>query len=91
MNKNKKGVELSLNTVIIAAILLITIIVIVAVFTRLFGKEASQIEEKISGLDDEDGDGIVNMFDDCPCREGEKDNDGCPDGVEPPKPKPKTC
>jgi hypothetical protein len=90
--KGKKAMDVSpLNVVIAAAILLIVIVVVIAVFTRLFGREAEQIEGQISGLDDTDGDRIINMFDKCPCRAGEKENDGCPLGVTPPDPKPKTC
>jgi len=89
--QSKKAVELSLNTVIIAAILLVTIIVIISVFTKLIGKETDQISDQIDSLDDEDDDGIINMFDKCPCEQGTKDDSGCPVGVDPPKPKPKSC
>jgi len=93
---SKKGVELSLNTVIIALILLITIVVVIALFMKLFTKEGTAIGEKIDSLEDTDSDGVVNMFDKCPCdrfTEGGEDseNKGCPQGTTPPIPKPTKC
>jgi hypothetical protein len=89
--KSKKGVELSLNVVIIAVILLVVAVVVIAVFMRLFGEESERIEGQIKALDDSDNDGIINMFDKCPCTAGIKENDGCKEGETPPKEKPKTC
>lgn len=94
--KSKKGVELSLNTVIIALILLITIVVVIALFMKLFTKEGGVISGHIDSAADPDGDGVINMFDKCPCDKftaGQEDptNTGCPTGKEPPSPKPPTC
>ena len=91
----KKGVELSLNTVVIAIILLIALAVIVTVFIRLFGQEAVQIKDQISSLGDEDGDGVINTFDKCPCICGERDYGGCINqaalDASKEREKPKTC
>jgi len=91
LRKSKKGIELSFNAIIIATIALIVLVVVIATFTNLFGKEKGQIEGKIDALNDDDDDGILNLYDKCPCKEGDNDNDGCPLGTEPTKPKPKTC
>ncbi len=72
--KNKKGVELSMNVVIITVILLVVLVVVIAMFYNLFRKETGQIEEKIGGLDDCDCDGTINMFDKCPCDASEDAN-----------------
>ena len=75
--KGKKGVELSMNVVIILVILLIVAVSVIAVFGKLFGKEAGQIERQIDSLGDEDKDGVANFFDKCPCSPGEREFDGC--------------
>ena len=67
--RSKKAVELPLNVIIIAAILLIALFLILAVFTDLFGKQTTQLREKIESLDDCDGDNQAKLFDPCPCTE----------------------
>ena len=42
---NKKGVELTFNTIIIAAICLISLIVIIAIFTNFVGTGAVQLSD----------------------------------------------
>lgn len=64
---SKKAMELPMNLVVIAAILLIALFVILAMFTNIFGKETGQIRNYINNLDDCDKDGVANMFDPCPC------------------------
>ena len=91
LKNSKRGIELSMNAIIIIAILLIVMVVVIAMFSKLLGKEAGQIEDQISSVGDEDNDNVVNMFDKCPCQAGDSDNDGCPIGVTPPTPKPKKC
>ncbi|MBD3249772.1 hypothetical protein GF336_07030 [Candidatus Woesearchaeota archaeon] len=65
--RNSKKAALPMQYIIIAMILLITAFIIIAVFTGLFGKQKEQIEGQIDSLGDYDGDGVVNMFDKCPC------------------------
>ena len=93
--KNKKAVELSMNVIIIVVILLIVAFSVIAVFGKLFGKEARQIEGQIDALGDSDNDGISNFFDKCPCDIGESEFDGCADqnalDDTKGKPKPKSC
>lgn len=73
----KKGVELGLNTVVIAALVILVLVIVSIVFIRLFSKETGQIGEQVASLDDNDKDGIVNMFDKCPCKPGEREYEGC--------------
>jgi len=77
MKKSKKAVELTMNTIIIVAILLIALIIILAMFTNIFGKETTQIKNYVNQLDDCDKDGIANTFDPCPCNPN-KDLQDCP-------------
>lgn len=88
---NKKGIELSFNAIVIAILVLLVLIVVSTTFLRLFGKQTEQIGDQISSLDDTDGDGIINLFDKCPCTAGDANNDGCKLGATPPIPKPKKC
>ena len=64
---SRKSMELPLNTIIIAAILLVTLIVVLALFTNVFGKQSGQLKNFVSKTDDCDKDGTANMFDPCPC------------------------
>ncbi len=76
--RNSKKAALPMQYMIVAMILLVTAFIIIAAFTGLFGKQKEQIEGQIDSLGDYDGDGIVNMFDRCPCLFGEEQFDGCP-------------
>ena len=93
MNKiNKKAMDVSpMNLIVGAAILLIVLVVVIAMFSNLFSKQAGQVEQNIDLVGDTDKDGIPNIIDKCPCICGDKDNDGCPINMEPTKPKPTTC
>jgi flagellar basal body-associated protein FliL len=79
MVKYKRGFELPMNVIIIAAILLLVAVVVIAVFTDLFGKETKQAGENIAGVKDSDKDGIVDLLDRCPCITGTSEYNGCPD------------
>jgi hypothetical protein len=90
---NKKGIELALNTVVVAVLVIVVLAVVVGVFTGLFGKEAEIIGGQISGLDpceassDFDRDGILNSADACVCiKSGDKNDcaykyESCPPGT----------
>jgi hypothetical protein len=63
----KKGATLAINIVVVCVILLVALIIYLAVFQGLFKKEGGQINTQISGLEDHDGDGVINMYDKCCC------------------------
>jgi hypothetical protein len=50
--KNKKGVELSLTTVIIAVILLIVLVVVIFIFTKYMGQQGDVVNKTISVVGD---------------------------------------
>ncbi|WP_109831285.1 hypothetical protein [Reichenbachiella versicolor] len=41
--------------------------------------QKTQSNTKLDRFGDIDGDGIINLYDLCPCQSGEKTNTGCPD------------
>ena len=49
--RNKRGVELSVNVIIIAAITLIVLIVLIAIFTGRIGKFSSGVEQQTAGAE----------------------------------------
>ncbi len=50
-------------------IALAVVIIILLIFYRGTERGYGGVEEKLSGLEDCDGDGAANMFDDCKCDE----------------------
>jgi len=77
--KNKKGVELSLNVIVIAAMALIVLVVSIMVFTGLIGENVNDANTAISiTKDDYDEDGVKDFVDMCPCDHGVKEYGGCP-------------
>ena len=74
MLKNKKSIDLSLTLVVVAAMLLVTAVVILAITGGLFKKESNQAHSLIG---DSDGDGILDMADKCPCTFGVNEFGGC--------------
>ncbi|MBU1204691.1 MAG: hypothetical protein KKE93_02165 [Nanoarchaeota archaeon] len=82
--KNKKGAELSLNVIVIAAMTLVVLTVSIMVFTGLIGDsvgDAGDLIQTTSG--DYDGDGIKDIVDKCPCiRDDAKiEYEGCPEKI----------
>lgn len=71
--KSKKSVELAFNTIVVAAIILIVLVVSIVIYTTYINKSTGKLDEQIGLLDDYDNDGTVDMFDKCPCDEGEAD------------------
>jgi len=63
---NKKSIELAMNTIIIAMIVIIVALIIIFIFNHYYGKETDIVGKQIKGLEDDDGDGIANIFDKCP-------------------------
>ena len=77
--KNKKGVELSLNVIVIAAMALVVLVVSIMVFTGLIGQSVNDTNTVMDiTTDDHDGDGIKDFVDICPCDFGVKEYGGCP-------------
>ena len=81
MSLNGKGVELSLNVIIIAIIVAVVLITSIAIFSGNIRKSSSVLHENIYSLNhDCDGDGIEDALDKCPCDFNERDNllpEGC--------------
>jgi len=80
--KSKKAASLPMTILVVAIILLIVLVIYLGVFQGLFKKEADHISCQIENLGDQDGDGIVNMFDKC-CKVwhgNEVGVDGCGEG-----------
>jgi len=66
--KNKNAVELSLNVIVVAAIVLIVLVVSIMIYTGIIGEEKDKIDDIMDGMEgDYDGDGINNIIDRCPC------------------------
>ncbi len=82
--KNKKGAELSLNVIVIAAMALVVLVVSIMVFTGLIGDSAGDAGDLIDSTSaDHDGDGIKDIVDKCPC-EGDASKieyEGCPEKI----------
>jgi len=76
----KKTQSLSLNVVVIAALLLVVLVVLIAVFTGIFSKETGTANAKIDCINkDTDNDGVVDLLDKC-CTGSDPDTvgiDGC--------------
>ena len=84
---NKKGVELPLRTIVIAALLLVFLVIMIIFVSNIFGKEKTEITKKIDCLNnDRDNDGVVDIADKC-CNtwsadKGDVDLTGCYPGQE---------
>ncbi len=66
--KNKNAVELSLNVIVVAAIVLIVLVVSIMIYTGIIGDEKDKIDGIMVGMEgDYDGDGIEDIIDRCPC------------------------
>ncbi|PIN70034.1 hypothetical protein COV93_03135 [Candidatus Woesearchaeota archaeon CG11_big_fil_rev_8_21_14_0_20_43_8] len=74
---NKKGVEITMSTIIIFIIVLITMLVVLGILYKFTGEGKKETEGIFGNLrTDCDGDGIKNIIDACPCVAGE-DTAGC--------------
>jgi len=79
--KNKRGVELSLNVIVIAAIVLVVVTVSIMVFTGIIGESTGKIHNIIGDMEDYDGDEIEDIIDKCPCEPGKPEYSGCQKGI----------
>ncbi len=76
--KNKKGVELSLNVIVIAAMALVVLVVSIMVFTGLIGQSVNDTNTAMDiTKSDYDKDGLKDFVDMCPCDFGVKEYGGC--------------
>jgi len=79
--KNKNAVELSLNVIVIAAIVLVVLVVSIMIFTGIIGEERGKVEDIMEGMEgDYDKDGISDILDKCPCNSDDPAKprqDGC--------------
>lgn len=66
--------------VAIIALLLLFLGIYSGVWSKLFGKSASGIKEKLDSAGDYDKDNVINAVDKCPCFAGAVENEGCPYG-----------
>ena len=68
MRKNKNAVELSLNVIVVAAIVLVVLVVSIMIYTGFIGEETAQLNKHIFSIShDCDGDGLSDAIDRCPC------------------------
>jgi len=66
--KSKKAVELSLNVIVVAAIVLVVLVVSIMIYTGIIGEERKKVVDIMGGMENDcDGDGINNILDKCPC------------------------
>ena len=66
--KNKNAVELSLNVIVVAAIVLVVLVVSIIIYTGFIGDEKDKIDDIMDGMEgDYDGDGLSDVIDRCPC------------------------
>ncbi len=66
--KNKNAVELSLNVIVVAAIVLVVLVVSIMIYTGIIGEESGKVHDIMEGMEgDCDGDGINDILDTCPC------------------------
>ncbi len=77
--KNKKAVELTLNVIVVAAIVLVVLAVSIMIYTGVIGKERNQLNQHIFSIGhDCDGDGLSDAIDPCPCDPNVQDESKCP-------------
>ena len=66
--KNKNAVELSLNVIVVAAIVLIVLVVSIMIYVEFIGKERQNMDNHIFSIGhDCDGDGLSDAIDRYPC------------------------
>ena len=65
--KSKKGIELTMQTIVVAILVLVVLIVSIMLYTRYVNKSANEIDKQFGLMGDIDEDGTINMFDKCPC------------------------
>ncbi len=79
---NKKG--MIWQYLIGGIIALFVVILILIIFSKGSGKAYDELNDRILGVGDCDGDLVSNLYDKCPCDYANED-DGCPKNQEPRK------
>ena len=72
-----KGEGLPLTMIVIAVIVLVTALIVIFGFKTLWGEGLKDAEDKQNKANDKDYDGIIDLFDVCPCTPGREEFDGC--------------
>ncbi len=78
--KTKKGASELVWIVAIIALVLLFLLIYTGIWTKLFGKSVTIVNNNINLGDDNDNDNIINLNDKCPCASGISENQGCPPG-----------
>jgi len=61
--KNKKGVELSLNVIVVAVIVLIVLVISIMIYRNKMGENVVNIDGIMVNMNDDcDGDNVNNLF-----------------------------
>ena len=60
-----------METIVIAILVLIVLVVSIMLYTKYINRGAEKIDGSINGLNDFDKDNIADIFDKCPCDPGE--------------------
>ena len=77
--KNKKGIELPLNVIVVAIMVLILLVISIMIYRNKMGENVTIIDGVVVNMNgDCDGDKVNNLFDKCPCDPGENEYSGCP-------------
>lgn len=76
--KNRKS-NISIDMLIKLALGVIVFVILVVFASKYIGDSAKETEDAVTSSRDYDKDGIADYFDECPCNEGGKDDNGeCP-------------
>lgn len=71
--RNKKGMSLSLNYIVVAVIVITVAIIVIFGFKNMFSQEADTIsDEYIGKMKDSDNDGVPDFMDKCPGEDDEE-------------------
>ena len=78
----KTGQVDPLKVVVGAFLILATVMILWFIVRGLLTKEATTTSDLITGTQDSDYDGVIDLHDACPCVPGDSDNRGCVAGKE---------
>ena len=76
--KNKKGMSGALGFAIAILIAVIIVFIMLKITGDKLSESGEQSQQLIAGSQDHDSDGLLNVYDRCPCHFGEKVDEGCP-------------
>jgi len=78
--KDKKGMSQTWWILGTALVTFIIVIIVILFFRQSGTKAFDEVDNKLDSFGDCDDDKVADLFDKCPCNEGDAQNDGCPDG-----------